>query len=522
MDNEAARIGLSVGDAEIRERILDIPAFRGLDGNFDREAYAFVLDNAGLSIAQFEDDVRRDVARTLVQGAVAGGVAMPEGGFLPVLTYLAERRTFVWVPLTEDRLAEALPEATEADLVAFHAGEAARFTLPEARRITWVALTPSDVMDDLVIPEERLMEAYERRIAEFIRPERRIVERLVYPSMDAAAEARARLDDGSARFAQLVQERGLSLDDVDMGDVTEAELGDGAAEVFALDEPGVVGPVNSSLGPALFRVNAILPPSETPFEDAAPLLLEEAAADAARRLLADRRDEVDDLLASGATLEELAETEGLTIGTLDWRPGDTDGIAAYESFRAAAAAVTPQDFPEVGDLEDGGIFALRLDEVVPPTLQPLEEIEDEVREAWRVARLTEALVAEGERLKNALSEGVTLSGLGLSARQEDAVARRQFVADTPEGTVAEVFEMTAGEVRIISDAAGNVALVRLEEVLPPDRSEEGTAGLEQLIVQELSQSLSEDVLAAFIRALEAQAGIRLDQQAIAAVNAQFN
>jgi peptidyl-prolyl cis-trans isomerase D len=67
-----------------------------------------------------------------------------------------------------------------------------------------------------------------------------------------------------------------------------------------------------------------------------------------------------------------------------------------------------------------------------------------------------------------------------------------------------------------------VALVRLEEVLPPDRSEEGTAGLEQLIVQELSQSLSEDVLAAFIRALEAQAGIRLDQQAIAAVNAQFN
>lgn len=522
MDNEAARVGLSVGDDEIRDRILDLPGFRGLDGAFDRDAYRFALDNAGLSIAQFEDDVRREVARTLLQGAVVSGVTMPESGVAPVLSYLAERRSFSWAAVTEDRLPAALPEPDTADIVAFHAAEAARFTLPEARRITWVALTPSDVMDDVVIPEERLMAAYERRIAEFIRPERRIVERLVYPSMDDAAAARARLDAGEVRFAQLVAERGLSLEDVDMGDVTEIELGAGGAEVFALDAPGVVGPVASALGPALFRMNAILPPVETPFEDAAPFLLEEAAEDAGRRMLADRRDEVDDLLAGGATLEELAETEGMVIGTLDWRPGDSEGIAAYEAFRAAAAAVSEQDFPEVADLEDGGIFALRLDETVPPALQPLEEIEAEVRAAWRAARLTEAMSTEAERLKNRLAEGVTMSGLGLQVRQEGATSRGQFVAEAPSGTVTVVFEMDLGEVRVVTDAEGVVALVRLEAILPPDRSDEATASLEQLIVQELSQSLAEDVMAAFVRALEAQAGIRLDQQAIAAVNAQFN
>jgi peptidyl-prolyl cis-trans isomerase D len=522
MDNEAARIGLSVGDDEIRDRILDLPGFRGLDGGFDRDAYRFALDNAGLSVAQFEDDVRREVARTLLQGAVVSGVTIPEAGVAPVLSYLAERRSFSWAMVSEDRLPSAIPEPEAGELEAFHASEAQLFTLPEARRITWVSLTPSDVMDDVVIPEDRLLAAYEARISEFIRPERRIVERLVYPSMADAEAARERLDAGEARFAQLVAERGLSLDDVDMGDVTEAELGLGGAEVFALDSPGIAGPVASALGPALFRVNAILPPVETPFEDAAPFLLEEVAEDAARRLLSARRDEVDDLLAGGATLEELAETEGMTIGTMDWRPGDTDGMAAYESFRAAAAAVTERDFPEVSDLEDGGIFALRLDETVPPALQPLDQIEAEVREAWRAARLTEALEDEAGRLKGRLAEGVTLTGLGLQLRQEGAISRGQFLAEAPEGTVDAAFDMDLGEVRVVTDAAGQVALVRLEAILPPDRSDEGTASLERLIVQELSQSLAEDVMAAFVRALEAQAGIRLDQQAIAAVNAQFN
>jgi peptidyl-prolyl cis-trans isomerase D len=522
MDNEAARIGLSAGDAEIRDRILDIPAFRGLDGSFDREAYAFALENAGLSVAEFEADVRREVARTLMQGAVAGAVTMPEAGVAPVLSWLAERRSFSSAAITEAQLPEPLPPPTEAELRAFHEAEAARFTLPEARKITWAALLPENMMDEVIIPEDRLREAYERRIAEFVRPERRLVERLVFPSQAEAEAARAQLDAGEADFNALVERRGLSLLDVDMGDVTAAEIGRGGDAVFALDEPGVVGPVESDLGPALFRVNAILAPVETPFEDVAPMLLEEASADAARRLVADRREDLDDLLAGGATLEELAETEGLTLGAMDWRPGDTDGMAAYEAFRTAAAAVTADDFPELLDLEDGGLFALRLDGTVPPALQPFEEVEAAVREAFVADRLARALRTEADRLAARLSEGATMSGLGLTVRPGAAVTRSERMPELPTGAVEAAFEMELGSVRVVADEAGQVAILRLDAILPPDRTEAETAELADLIGQELSRSLAEDVLTAFVRALEAEAGIRLDQQAINSVNAQFN
>ena len=72
-------------------------------------------------------------------------------------------------------------------------------------------------------------------------PERRLVERLVYPDQAAADAARAELDAGTT-FEALVAERGLTLDAIDLGDVTREDLGAAGDAVFAAAEGGVVGP----------------------------------------------------------------------------------------------------------------------------------------------------------------------------------------------------------------------------------------------------------------------------------------
>ncbi len=78
LDNETARIGLSVGDEAVRDQVTQIPAFRGLDGSFDRDAYAFTLENTGLTVAEFEERVRDETARNILQGAVVNGVPAPQ------------------------------------------------------------------------------------------------------------------------------------------------------------------------------------------------------------------------------------------------------------------------------------------------------------------------------------------------------------------------------------------------------------------------------------------------------------
>jgi peptidyl-prolyl cis-trans isomerase D len=77
MEDEAAVRGLSVGDAAVREQILAIPAFQGVNGSFDREGYGFVLRSSGLTVAEFEERIRSETAANLVQSAVAAGVSVP-------------------------------------------------------------------------------------------------------------------------------------------------------------------------------------------------------------------------------------------------------------------------------------------------------------------------------------------------------------------------------------------------------------------------------------------------------------
>ncbi|MEM7490157.1 MAG: SurA N-terminal domain-containing protein, partial [Pseudomonadota bacterium] len=109
--HEAERMGLSVGDAEVAERIRAEPAFQGIDGQFDREGYARALDFAGLNERGFERQVRDDAARELLQVAVVGGAEVPDAYADAIAGWLAETRTLTFAPV--ERAAEAQPAAVD-------------------------------------------------------------------------------------------------------------------------------------------------------------------------------------------------------------------------------------------------------------------------------------------------------------------------------------------------------------------------------------------------------------------------
>ena len=66
-----------------------------------------------------------------------------------------------------------------------------------------------------------------------------------------------------------------------------------------------LGPLNTSLGPALFRINGVLPAQETSFEDARDTLQDELALDRAARIIDALVDDLDNEMAGGAVLEEI-------------------------------------------------------------------------------------------------------------------------------------------------------------------------------------------------------------------------
>jgi peptidyl-prolyl cis-trans isomerase D len=518
LDNEAARIGLSVGDQRVAAELVALPAFQGVSGSFDREAYRFALERIDQTEAQFEAGLRRDIAREVLQGIVAGGFTAPAALTDTLFAWAAERRGFSVLRLSEADLAAPIPDPTEAELAAHYEANIAAFTRPEAKRITYAALLPEAIAADQPVDETVLRQIYEDRIDEFVIPERRLVERLVFPDQAAADAARAALDAGTP-FETLVTDRGLTLEAIDLGDVTRADLGEAGEAVFAAAEGSVAGPALSDLGPALFRVNAVLGAEETTFEEARDTLAIELQTDAARRLIADQVEVIDDLLAGGAELENLVDEAGMTLGTIDFVPGTqgAEAIEGYPAFRAAAEAVAEGDFPEAIVLEDGGLVALRLDEIVPAAPIPLAEARGDVAAAWRAEQLAEALAVRAAEIAAEIAGGAAIGSFGIVSVTPE-ITRDGFVDNVPASLVPRIFAMPEGAVEVIAEGEF-VGVAQLDRILPADAGDADAEAFRLALIAQAETAIANDAFAAFAAALSAEAGITIDEAAINAVHA---
>ncbi len=520
MEDEAANVGLSVGDEIVGERIQSMGDFRNSAGDFDRSVYEATLRQNGLNSGEFEATVRSDIAEGLLQRAVAPGVGTPDISVDVFYNFARETRTVTWVRLGKDDLEIPIPAPSESDLTTYHSENAEAFTRPETKTIRYAWLTPDMLADDIEVAEDQLRTLYEDRIDDFVQPERRLVERLVYTSDDQAAEAKARLDSGEATFDALVADRGLELSDVDLGDVDLETLGEAGEAVFGLAEPGVVGPLPSDLGPALFRMNGVLAARETTFETAKPDLRREAASDRARRIILDTIPYVEDLLAGGADMATLAERTDLEEATVDWNVENFEGVAAYTAFRTAATAAQPGDFPEVVELEDGGILALSVEAVIAPELRPIDEVRAEVEEAWTATEVEAALLAQADALAGKIDGGQSFAELGLSTTSSTGLDRAGFVEGTPPDFIGALFEMENGDLRTLS-ADGDAWLLRLDETTLPDASTPEAQTERAQFAAQTATEFSNGITAAYSQALIEKIGVEINQAALNAVNNQL-
>jgi peptidyl-prolyl cis-trans isomerase D len=521
LDNEAIRLGLSAGDVQVAQRIATTKAFLNVSGTFDRTTYAQVLEQNGLTVKDFEAGLRDDLARQLLQAAVVGGMNTPQALTDTLYAYQAETRAFTVLQLSQNSLPEKLAEPTEPDLQTFYTAHIADFTRPEAKRVAYALLKPSDLAKDQTVAEADIKAAYDAAFDTFNIPEKRLVERLVYPSEDEAKAAKAQFDAGTS-FEDLVKARGLTLGDIDMGDVSLVDLGEAGQDVFALTEPGVVGPLPSNLGPALYRMNTILPAQITPFDQAQDTIKGDLQLAMATKTIVDKFEPINDLLAGGATIVEVAKDQAMTEGTTDYSKDadDNDAVTQDAEFAKAVEAMEPGDFAQVVSLSDGSVMVLQVTETVPPTPVPFEKAREKITAAYQAEALAKALTALAESHLAAAKSGTRLETLGITDNVASATRSTKLPA-VPADVLAAAFTLKPEDVVKI-DANGIVALVRLDAIKPADMASEGSKADIEALSQQTAQSIAQDAYELFSTAMTTQGGLTIDQAAITAVQARMN
>lgn len=520
LDDQNNKFGLSVGDQNVRDQILTIAGFQDLSGNFSRETYRDALDRMGESEESFETSLRDEISRTILQAALLANVPTSETYRSLLIEFAGERRTVTWAELDAGSLDEPPAQPSGTDLQTFYDENPDQFMAPEAREITYAILTPDMLQSSLDVDAQSVAALYQERFDEFNQPEKRIVERLVFFDMEEANTAFERLTSDDLTFEELVMDRGLSLSDIDLGDITQGDLGAAGEVVFATDLQGITPPIETDLGSAIFRVNAIIDAQSQSLEEVAEQLESEIAMSRAVRLIDQEREAILDLLAGGAKLEDISERTPMEIGTLVWSEGSTDGPAKYDSFRTVAETTEPGDYPDIEDLSDGGIFLLRVDQVIAPKMKNFDEIQEEISEKWVVAELQSAIAKKASELVEQILPLSNFESFGLNANQEADLTRRSFVPGTPPEFVTEVFAAELGETFVINAGDSHI-IVRVDGVAAPDLEDPDVQTLARTLADRQANSVAQDLFERTTSALRREADIRIDEAAVRAVHANF-
>ena len=371
------------------------------------------------------------------------------------------------------------------------------------------------------VDEEELRLEYDARIDEFVQEERRLIERLVFSDYQTAQLAINAINANDTTFPQLVTDRGLSLDDVDGGDVSINELGEAGEAVFASETGGVSGPFMTDLGPALFRTNAVLAAQNTTFKQALPTLRETQSAARARRLIEDQIDTITDLLAGGASIDNLVEQTDMVLGELNFTNRTTNGIAAYAAFRDVAKTQNIGDFPDLAYLDDGGLFAVDVIEVRPPALIPLDNIREQIVAGWVVQETTAAVLAVAKVKQAQLMSAVQdFAFLDLNATKEDTITRRGFINGAPSTFLTDVFEMEIGDVKVLPNK-NDAIIVRLDAITAADTSDDAYTAEVVAVSEAAGEGIAQDIYELYSRTVQLQTDVQVNEQARNAVHTNF-
>ena len=525
VDNHTKDLHLGITDAALLEAIMKDPTFKDSLGNFSpamfqQALYAIGMNEHSYLLSLRERNLRRQILSTI------GKVPNSPSILVDALnSYNGETRTLRYV-LVPASVAGTIPDPTEEDLKRYYENHQSKYTQPEYRKVGLLAVTPETVKAEVNITEADLKAAYESGKNQLGNPERRKVQQITFPNLDDAKAAYEKLQSG-ADFVQVAKERGLSDADIDLGNVSRAELADPAiAEAaFNLEVNKVSEPISGKLGGAvLLRVTAIEPGKTPTFEEAKPELEKKLLKERASGAIFDLHDKIEDQLASGARLSEVADKLELNyqlVEQVDREGRKPDGStvtlpAQKELLNAAFATYTGVENDPI-DAKDEGVIWYEVLGVVPSQVKPFDQVKEEVAKGWRSEEVRSRVAKYAQELVTGLNGGKTLEDVANDLNTEvltsDPLKRDSITVNVLPATVAQAFTLPEkGYGSAPSGAEEGRIVFQVDKVTPPEPLNEAEA---RQLKQQLGLLISEDAIAEYFNALENRYGVYVNQQALA-------
>jgi len=488
---EAQRLGMTVTDDEVRQRILAMPEFQ-LNGQFIGEAqYQAMLNSARppMSPGEFEAGLRRQLLVEKLRALVTDWVAVTDA---EADTEFTRRNEKVKVQLVHVPSSAFLGQmaATDAEVAAYFASHTEEYRIGERRKVRYLLVDVDAQRQGIVVPSREVERYYNDNIELFSTPEQVRASHILFKTegkdeaaVRAAAEKVLQEARGGADFAALAKKHSEDESNAALGgDLDYFSRGRMVPEFEAVvfgAQPGLIpNLVKTGYGFHIIKVVDAKAGTTRTFEEVQPQIREQLVGERAQRLADTRAAEAAKEIRTPADLDRVAKARG-------WKVEETGYFAADEPILALGAS--PQVSAQMFALQEGGVSApLRVGRGYAiaalagrqeSALPKLDEVKDRVRNdvlrEKAVKAASERAVSVAATLKSAADFAAAAKKAGFDAKSSELVARGAALPDIGVNAQVEkaAFALAAGTVSdpiVTADGTTIVKVLERQDVKPDE------------------------------------------------------
>ncbi|MFC3023435.1 peptidylprolyl isomerase [Vibrio zhugei] len=512
IEQYAKELGLRVSDKQVREQLLQIPAFQK-DGQFDKSVYQAALQRSQFTPDTFAEYLRQDMLRNQLMQAIQSSEFTLPDEVKQQAALIGQTRSIRTITLDTADFAKKI-SLKDDEIKQYYQEHPQAFTRPEQEKVSYLELSANALKEGITISDDAAKQYYDEHKSQYSTPEQRDVSHILIKGDEQQAQAILKELHNGAKFSVLAKKESQDVGSAKQG----GELGwierktmDPKFEdaAFALKKAGdISGVVKSSFGYHIIKLNGIKAPKAKPFSE----VKDKIVADLKDQKAVDKFYTLQDKLEKVAfespdSLDAAAKAIGVQYKTTDFIGMNGQGPELLQN-QDVQKALDSEDVKDEGlnskviQLGPEDVAVVRVEQTRPEKLLPLEEVKSDVVKTLTTMKAEDQANTLADKVIDALNKGdqSILKANDLAFSSEKTIDRNSALAST-------VFSMAKPQKGKVSyeraqDEKNNTIIVALDSV-----ATKSDAKLNEQLEQQLPRLLLKQDIQGILSVLRANTDI---------------